>query len=91
LESIYQSWIFESFSKEKTILGARKAEDLDHDSPSVNEHLAFRTRLLDAASTLSSVAATTDKIRIGTSILNTVTRNPVIFAKTLSSIDIPSS
>jgi alkanesulfonate monooxygenase SsuD/methylene tetrahydromethanopterin reductase-like flavin-dependent oxidoreductase (luciferase family) len=47
--------------------------------------------LLDAASTLYSVAATTDKIRSGNSILDIVTRTPVIFAKTLSSIDIPSS
>src|SRR5215213_4080076 len=81
----------EGFSKEKIISFAGKAEDLGYDSLSVNDHIAFRTSWLDAVSTLSAVAATTDKIRIGTSILNIVIRTPVVSAKTLSSIDILSS
>ncbi len=60
---------------------ARKAEDLGYDSPSINDQLAFRTSLLDAASTLSSIAAITDKIRSGTSILNIVIRTPVFLQK----------
>ena len=46
---------------------------------------------MDSLSTLSAVAAVTNKIKLGTSILNIVVRNPVICAKSLSAIDILSS
>ncbi len=82
---------FGKLSKRKDNFGCKKGRRSWPWFPCVNEHLAFRTILLDAASTLYSVAATTDKIRSGNSILDIVTRTPVIFAKTLSSIDIPSS
>ena len=78
-------------TKEKLIRYAQRSEELGYDSLSVNDHLVFRTGWLDAISSLSAVAATTHKIKIGTSILNIVIRNPVICAKALTSIDILSS
>jgi len=78
-------------TKEELIRYAQRSEELGYDSLSVNDHLVFRTGWLDAISSLSAVAATTNKIKIGTSILNIVIRNPVICAKALTSIDILSS
>ncbi len=49
------------------------------------------TSWLDAITTLSAVAAITSKIKVGTSILNIVVRNPVVCAKALTGIDILSS
>jgi alkanesulfonate monooxygenase SsuD/methylene tetrahydromethanopterin reductase-like flavin-dependent oxidoreductase (luciferase family) len=80
------------FLLRKQILSfAQKAEFLEYDSLSVNDHIVFRTSWLDAISTLSAVAAVTNRIKLGTSILNIVVRNPVICAKSLSAIDILSS
>jgi alkanesulfonate monooxygenase SsuD/methylene tetrahydromethanopterin reductase-like flavin-dependent oxidoreductase (luciferase family) len=80
------------FLSRKQILSfAQKAEFLGYDSLSVNDHIVFRTSWLDAISTLSGVAAITNKIKLGTSILNIVIRNPVVCAKALSAIDILSS
>ena len=80
-----------TISREQLISFAQKAEELGYDSLSVNDHIVFRTGWLDAISSLSAIAATTHRIKIGTSILNIVIRNPVICAKALSSIDILSS
>jgi alkanesulfonate monooxygenase SsuD/methylene tetrahydromethanopterin reductase-like flavin-dependent oxidoreductase (luciferase family) len=57
------------FLSRKQILSfAQKAEFLGYDSLSVNDHIVFRTNWLDAISTLSAVAAITNKIKLGTSI-----------------------
>jgi alkanesulfonate monooxygenase SsuD/methylene tetrahydromethanopterin reductase-like flavin-dependent oxidoreductase (luciferase family) len=79
------------FSRDQILSFAQKAESLGYDSLSVNDHVVFRTSWLDAISTLSAVAAITNEIKLGTSILNIVVRNPVICAKALSTIDILSS
>ena len=81
----------ETTSTEKLTSFAQKAEKLGYDSLSVNDHMIYRTGWLDAICSLSAIAATTQRIKIGTSILNLVIRNPVICAKALSSIDIMSS
>ena len=81
----------DSFSREQILSFAQKAESLGYDSLSVNDHVVFRTSWLDAISTLSAVAAITNEIKLGTSILNIVVRNPVICAKALSTTDILSS
>jgi probable F420-dependent oxidoreductase len=81
----------EPISREQIISFARKAEELGYESLSVNDHIVFRTGWLDAISSLSAIAAVTNRIKIGTSILNVVVRNPVICAKALSSIDIISA
>ena len=73
----------QSFTREQILSIARKAESLGYDSLSVNDHIVFRTSWLDALSTLSAVAAVTNRIKLGTSILNIVVRSPVICAKSL--------
>jgi alkanesulfonate monooxygenase SsuD/methylene tetrahydromethanopterin reductase-like flavin-dependent oxidoreductase (luciferase family) len=78
-------------TREQMLSIARKAESLGYDSLSVNDHIVFRTSWLDSLSTLSAVAAVTNRIKLGTSILNIVVRNPVICVKALSAIDILSS
>jgi alkanesulfonate monooxygenase SsuD/methylene tetrahydromethanopterin reductase-like flavin-dependent oxidoreductase (luciferase family) len=78
-------------SREQILSFALKAEQLGYDSLSVNDHIVFNTSWLDAVATLSAVAGTTSKIKLGTSILNIVIRNPIVAARTLSSIDILSS
>lgn len=65
---------------------AQKVEFLGYNSLSVNDHIVFRTSWLDTISTLSAVAAITNKIKLGTCILNIVIRNPVVCAKALSAI-----
>jgi alkanesulfonate monooxygenase SsuD/methylene tetrahydromethanopterin reductase-like flavin-dependent oxidoreductase (luciferase family) len=78
-------------SREQILSFAEKAEKLGYDSLSVNDHVVFTTSWLDAVTTLSAVAGITSKIKLGTSILNIVIRNPIISARTLSSMDIISS
>ena len=79
-------------SREQILSFAKKAEYLDYDYLGVNDHIVFRTTSwLDALTTLSAVAAITSKIKIGTSILNIVVRNPFVCAKALTGIDILSS
>ena len=80
-----------SHSRGQILSFAERAESLGYDSLSVNDHMVFTTSWLDAVATLSAVAGTTSKIKLGTSILNIVIRNPVVSARTLSSIDILSS
>jgi alkanesulfonate monooxygenase SsuD/methylene tetrahydromethanopterin reductase-like flavin-dependent oxidoreductase (luciferase family) len=79
-------------SREQILSIAKKAESLDYGYLGVNDHIVFRTTSwLDALTTLSAVAAVTSKIKVGTSILNIVVRNPVVCAKALTGIDILSS
>jgi alkanesulfonate monooxygenase SsuD/methylene tetrahydromethanopterin reductase-like flavin-dependent oxidoreductase (luciferase family) len=79
------------YAREQILSIARKAESLGYDSLSVNDHIVFRTSWLDSLSTLSAVAAVTNRIKLGTSILNIVVRSPVICARSLAAIDILSS
>ena len=81
----------QSFTREQILSIAIKAESIGYDSLSVNDHIVFRTSWLDALSTLSAVAAVTNRIKLGTSILNIVVRSPAICAKSLTAIDILSS
>ena len=78
-------------TREHMLSIARKAESLGYDSLSVNDHIVFRTSWLDSLTTLSAVSAVTNRIKLGTSILNIVVRSPVICVKALSAIDILSS
>ena len=81
----------EKISRDKILSYAEKAEELGFDSLSVNDHLVYRTEWLDSLTTLASAAAVTRKIRLGTSILNIVLRNPIICAKALCAMDVLSS
>lgn len=70
---------------------AERAEKQGFDFISVNDHVVFRTGLLDPLASLAIATTATSKIRLGTSILNIVVRNPVVAAKALSSLDVLSS
>ena len=62
---------------------ARKAEALGYDSLWVTE-----TRLArDAVSILGAMAATTERIRLGSGIVNTWTRGPALMAVTFATLD----
>jgi 5,10-methylenetetrahydromethanopterin reductase len=62
---------------------AAKAEDLGYDSLWVTE-----TRLArDAISVLGAMAATTKRIRLGTAIVNSLTRGPALMAMTFATLD----
>jgi alkanesulfonate monooxygenase SsuD/methylene tetrahydromethanopterin reductase-like flavin-dependent oxidoreductase (luciferase family) len=73
------------------IASAQKAEDLDFDSLSINDHIVFNTSWLDALGTLSAAATHTKRIRVATSVLNIVVRHPVICAKAFTAADVLSS
>ena len=79
-------------SREQILSFAKKAEYLGYNYLDANDHIVFRnTSWLDALTTLSAVAAITNKIKVGTSILNIIVRNPVVCAKALTGIDLLSS
>jgi probable F420-dependent oxidoreductase len=70
---------------------AEKAEKSGFDFISVNDHVVFRTGLLDPLISLAIAITATSRIRLGTSILNIVVRHPVLAAHALSSLDVLSS
>jgi probable F420-dependent oxidoreductase len=70
---------------------AEKAEERGFDFISVNDHVVYRTGWLDPLAALAIATTATSKIRLGTSILNIVVRNPVLVAKALSSLDVLSA
>src|SRR5438132_516971 len=78
-------------TREEILAAAVRAEELGFDSLSVNDHVSYRTSWLDSLSSLAAVAVVTSRIKLETSILNVVVRNPVVSMKALSSIDILSS
>jgi len=62
---------------------AKKAESLGYESLWVTE-----TRLArDAVSVLGAMAATTERVRLGTCIVNTWTRGPALMAMTVATLD----
>jgi alkanesulfonate monooxygenase SsuD/methylene tetrahydromethanopterin reductase-like flavin-dependent oxidoreductase (luciferase family) len=78
-------------SKDQVISAAQRAEALGYDAISVNDHILFNTGWLDAISSLATAAACTSRIKLATSVLNIVVRNPVVSAKALAGIDIMSA
>ena len=64
-----------------------KAERLEYDSLWVNEQILGDYPILEPVSLLTYAAALTSRLRLGTSVLLTVLRNPVQLAKSLSSLD----
>lgn len=65
----------------------RKAETLAYDSLWVQEQIVGDVPILEPATLLTYVAALTSRLRLGTSVMLTVLRNPVQLAKLLSSLD----
>lgn len=64
-----------------------RAEALEYDSLWVQEKIIGDFAMLEPVSLLTYVAALTSKVRLGTSVLLTVLRNPVQLAKSLSTLD----
>lgn len=70
---------------------ARRAEELGFDSLWITDHLVtarrfYRVSWLDALMTLSHVAAVTEHVRLGTSILILPTRQPTVLAKEIATL-----
>jgi alkanesulfonate monooxygenase SsuD/methylene tetrahydromethanopterin reductase-like flavin-dependent oxidoreductase (luciferase family) len=65
---------------------ARAAEDAGLDHVWVPDHLVFHRPILEAMTTLSVVAGSTERIGLGTAILNPTLRKPVWLAKQLSTL-----
>ncbi len=64
-----------------------KAETFDYDSLWVQEAIVGRVPILEPISLLNYAAALTTRLRLGTSVMLLVLRNPVQLAKSLSSLD----
>ncbi|MDH3601545.1 MAG: LLM class flavin-dependent oxidoreductase, partial [Candidatus Tectomicrobia bacterium] len=65
----------------------QKAETLGYDSLWVQESIVGNVSILEPVSLLNYVAALTTRVRLGTSVMLLVLRNPVQLAKSLSSLD----
>ena len=64
-----------------------RAEELGYHSLWVQEQIIGGTSSLEPISLLNYVAAITERIRLGTAVIIATTRNPVILAKELSTLD----
>jgi probable F420-dependent oxidoreductase len=64
-----------------------KAEKLGYESAWVQEQIISDSPILEPVTLLTYAAALTSKMRLGTSVLLTVIRNPVQLAKSLASLD----
>jgi probable F420-dependent oxidoreductase len=65
----------------------QRAEVLGYDSLWVQEQIVGDVPILEPVTLLAYAAALTSRIRLGTSVMLTVLRNPVQLAKSLSSLD----
>ncbi len=65
----------------------QRAETLPYDSLWVQEAIVGQVPILEPVSLLNYVAALTSRLRLGTSVMLLVLRNPVQLAKSLSSLD----
>jgi probable F420-dependent oxidoreductase len=66
---------------------AAKAEALGYDSLWVQEQILSDVSILEPVTLLTYVAAITSKVRLGSSVLLTVVRNPIQLAKSLATLD----
>jgi alkanesulfonate monooxygenase SsuD/methylene tetrahydromethanopterin reductase-like flavin-dependent oxidoreductase (luciferase family) len=67
------------------------AEQAGFDSVWVGDHVLWHTPILDALTTLSAYAASTDRVRLGTAILLLGLRQPAIATKTLTTLNLISN
>ena len=65
----------------------RRAEELGYDSLWVQDQVHGRAPLFESVSLLTYAAALTARVKLGVSVIVFPTRNPVVLAKTLSSLD----
>jgi probable F420-dependent oxidoreductase len=65
----------------------RRAETLGYDSVWVQEQILGDSPMLEPITLLTFAAALTARVRLGTSVILPITRNPIHLAKSLSSLD----
>jgi probable F420-dependent oxidoreductase len=80
---------FDDLSAAASFLGRflPRAEALGYEAAWVQEQILGDTPLLEPVTVITYAAALTSKLRLGTSVLITVIRNPVQLAKSLASLD----
>ncbi len=66
---------------------AQAAEELGYDSIWAGDHISYRNPILDIVVALSTFAAATERITIGTGILLLTLRHPSVVAKEFASLD----
>lgn len=66
---------------------AARAEELDYDSLWTQERILSDFSMLEPVTLMTYVAAVTSRLKIGSSVLLTVLRNPLQLAKSLASLD----
>ncbi len=66
---------------------AARAEELDYDSLWTQERILSNFSMLEPVILMTYVAAVTSRLKIGSSVLLTVLRNPLQLAKSLASLD----
>ncbi len=85
-------WPHEGQERARNLLQfVKRVEELGFDSVFVTDHLLaarhfYSADFLESISTLAVVAGATERVRLGTSVLVLPTRNPVVLAKELSTI-----
>ncbi len=78
------------YSQLKNIV--QECERLGYDSVWLDDHLMFGdTPILECWTTLSALAASTNKIRLGTMVTCSAHRNPALLAKTAATLDVISN
>jgi len=77
-------------SAEPLIQAARQAEQAGLAAVWVGDHILWHVPILEPMTMLAAVAASTSRIRLGTSVLLAPLRNPVVLAKTASTLDVVS-
>jgi probable F420-dependent oxidoreductase len=65
----------------------RRADELGYDSLWVIDRIFHNINIIDPMTLMACAAAVTERIRLGTSVLLFVMRNPALVAKTVSTID----
>jgi probable F420-dependent oxidoreductase len=85
-------------SREAVLTTAREAEALGYDSVWTTDHVLMAKdqpepygTILEAITTLTSVAAVTERVRLGTSVIVLTQREPVLVAKQAATLDVLSN
>ncbi len=69
---------------------ARRAEALGLDSVQTGDHVQWHAPILESTTLMATFAAVTERIRIASDVIILPLRDPVLFAKTIASLDVIS-
>jgi probable F420-dependent oxidoreductase len=73
--------------RDLTVRIARRAEEMGFDDVWSIDQLTGRIPIFESMTLLSYIAAVTSRVRLGTAVIVTNHRNPVVFAKEVASLD----